>query len=96
MTLGAALHAPAQTTRYNAKPGSKMRIEGTSNIHDWQVESKFIGGYMEVGPNFPIEPGKAVTPGKVDAKAEVFIPVRSLERRKGRQALQHQDGRHHV
>ena len=56
-----------------------MRIEGTSNIHDWQVESPFIAGLLEVGPNFPMEPGQAVTPGKVEAKAEVFITVRSLK-----------------
>ena len=56
-----------------------MRIEGTSNIHDWQVESPIIGGMMEVGPNFPLEPGQAATPGKVEAKAEVFIQVRMLK-----------------
>ena len=56
-----------------------MRIEGTSNIHDWQCESPIIGGKMEVGPNFPLEPGQAVTPGKVEAKADVFIQVRSLK-----------------
>lgn len=66
-------------TTYAARSGSKMRIEGTSNIHDWQVESPFIGGLMEVGPGFPLEPGQAVTPGKVEAKAEVFIQVRSLK-----------------
>jgi polyisoprenoid-binding protein YceI len=59
--------------------GSKMRIEGTSNIHDWQVESKLIGGFMEVGQNFPMEPGQAVSPGKVEAKVEAFVPVRSLK-----------------
>src|SRR5512138_339746 len=69
----------ADTIRLNSKPGSlKVRIEGTSNIHDWQVEGKLIGGYMEVGQNFPLEPGKAAEPGKVDAKVEAFIPVRSL------------------
>ena len=66
-------------TTYNARSGSKMRIEGTSNIHDWQVESPFIGGLMEVGPGFPMESGQAVTPGKVEAKADVFIQVRSLK-----------------
>lgn len=68
----------ADTLRYNAKPGSKMRIEGTSNIHDWQVEGKLIAGYMEVPATFPTEPGKAVQPGKMDVKAESFVTVRSL------------------
>jgi len=64
--------------RLGAKPGSKMRIEGTSNIHDWQVEGKLIGGYIEVDENFPLEPGKEVKPGKVEIKGETFVPIRSL------------------
>ena len=69
----------AELTRYNAKPGNlKMRIEGTSNIHDWQVEGSIIGGYLEVGPEFPAEPGQTGTPGKIEARGEAYIPVRSL------------------
>ena len=74
-----SLPAAAQTTTLAARSGSKMRIEGTSNIHDWQVESPFIGGMLEVGANFPLEPGQAATPGKVEVKGEVFIQVRSLK-----------------
>jgi hypothetical protein len=74
-----SLQAADQKTTYAARSGSKMRMEGTSNIHDWQVESSIIGGWMEVGPGFPTEPGQAATPGKVDAKAEAFITVRSLK-----------------
>ena len=81
LSLLATVSLPAadQMTTFTARSGSKMRIEGTSNIHDWQVESPLIGGMMEVGPNFPTEPGQAATPGKVEAKAEVFIQVRSLK-----------------
>jgi hypothetical protein len=74
-----SLQAADQKTTYAARSGSKMRIEGTSNIHDWQVESSIIGGMMEVGSGFPTEPGQAATPGKMDAKAEAFITVRSLK-----------------
>ena len=71
---------PTRTAKfYAARSGSKMRIEGTSNIHDWQVESSIIGGMMEVGPGFPTEPGQAATPGKIDAKVEAFVTVRSLK-----------------
>ena len=66
-------------TIYSARSGSKMRIEGTSNIHDWQVQGGLIGGHLDVGPGFPTEPGQAVKPGKIDAKAEVFIPIMSLK-----------------
>ena len=66
--------------RFIARSGSRVRIEGTSNIiHDWQVESPFIGGFLEVGPGFPVEPGQTLEPGPVQAQAEVFIPVRSLK-----------------
>ena len=78
LLLGFSVQA-AELARYNAKPGSlKMRIEGTSNSHDWQVEGSIIGGYLEVGPEFPVEPGQAATPGKVEARGEAYIPVRSL------------------
>jgi hypothetical protein len=73
-----SLQAADGKTTYAARSGSKMRIEGTSNVHDWQVEGSIIGGFMEVGPGFPGEPGQAVTPGKIDAKVEAFISVRSL------------------
>ena len=66
---------------FRAKPGKdmKMRIEGTSTVHDWQVEGTIIAGSLEVGPGFPIEPGQAATPGKMQATAEVKIPVNSLK-----------------
>jgi hypothetical protein len=79
LLVTAPLPAADQMTTFTSRSGSKMRIEGTSNIHDWQVESPLIGGMMEVGPNFPTEPGQAATPGKVEAKGEVFIQVRSLK-----------------
>ena len=76
-----SLPAAGQTTTFTARSGSKMRIEGTANIlhPTWQIESPIIGGMLEVGPGFPTEPGQAVTPGKVEAKADVFIQVRSLK-----------------
>jgi hypothetical protein len=74
-----SVQAADQMTKYYAKSGSKMRMEGTSNIHDWQVEGTLIGGFFEVAPSFPSEPGQAATPGKIEAHAEPFIMVRSLK-----------------
>src|SRR5215831_15912595 len=73
--------AAAPTTLFVAKsgPDMKVRLEGTSTVHDWQVEGHILGGQLEVGPNFPTEPGQTVTPGKVEAKATVRIPVTSLK-----------------
>jgi len=78
LALSTSLRA-AETTRLDSLPGSKVRIEGTSSIHDWQTESRLIGGSLEAGAGFPTEPGQAVKPGKVDAKVDVFIPVRSFK-----------------
>ncbi len=64
--------------RYQAKPGSKVRIEGTSNIHDWQVEGNILGGQLDLGADFPLDPASA-QPGKVAVVAAVSIPVRSLK-----------------
>jgi polyisoprenoid-binding protein YceI len=77
----ATLQAADQMTAYVARSGSKMRIEGTANIihPTWQIEGPTIGGMMDVGPGFPVDPGQAVTPGKIEAKAYAFIPVHSLK-----------------
>jgi RNA polymerase sigma factor (sigma-70 family) len=67
--------------RFLARSGSRVRIEGTANIihPTWQVESPFIGGLLEVGPGFPLEPGQTLEPGPVQAQVEAFIAVRSLK-----------------
>jgi hypothetical protein len=75
----APLVASSQTVRYDARQGSKVRIEGTSTMHDWQVEGTLIGGFIETGPGFPTEPGQTVPLGKVQARANAMIPVRSLK-----------------
>jgi hypothetical protein len=76
-----ALQAADQTIIFSARPGSKMRIEGTANaIHTtWFMDSPMIGGMLEVGPSFPTEPGQAATPGKIEASGKAFIPVNSLK-----------------
>lgn len=69
----------AQTlVRYESQPGSKMRMDGTSNIHDWHAESQLIGGFVEVDGALIESPDK-LKPGKVAAKGETFVAVRSLK-----------------
>jgi polyisoprenoid-binding protein YceI len=78
-TFGMALallsvHA-ADTVRYNSVPnGSKLRMDGTSTIHDWYAESAVVGGFLEADAGFP-ESAK----GPVQPKVEVNIPVRQLK-----------------
>ena len=64
-------------TAYWPRPGSKVKIEGTSSIHDWSMESPVIGGFIEADAGFPesaLKGGAAAKP-----KVEVFIPVRTLK-----------------
>lgn len=69
--------------RYKAKAiGSKVVIEGSSNIHDWTMEGTLIGGYLEVPEGVALDPSQAAvagaTGGKINAKVDVIIPVNSV------------------
>ena len=75
LTAGASAQS---LVRYESQPGSKMRMDGTSNIHDWHAESQLIGGFVEVDTALVEAPDK-LKPGKVAAKGETFIAVRSLK-----------------
>lgn len=67
----------ADAVRYLPVPNSsKVRIDGTSTIHDWHAESEIIGGSMEFDATFA--DGKS-SPTSVKPKVEVRIPVRSLK-----------------
>ncbi|MBU6400281.1 MAG: YceI family protein [Verrucomicrobia bacterium] len=68
----------ADLVRFNATPNSSVKIEGTSTVHDWLVQGQIIGGYLEVDPAL-LAADQKPGPGKIDAKVEVSIPVRSLK-----------------
>jgi polyisoprenoid-binding protein YceI len=70
----------ADTVKYVAQPGSEVKIDGTSNIHDWTVKGQIISGFMEVSSAFEKDL-KAVTPAP---KVDVSIPVRSLKSGNGK------------
>ena len=71
-----ALYAAESMSRYMATPESKLRIEGTSTMHDWIVEGSIIGGFLEADPKFASDPSVVST---VKPKVEVTIPVRSIK-----------------
>lgn len=73
------INAAAETIRYQATPGSKIKIEGTSTVHDWTVETGIIGGFIEMDSNFPLDPSKASDDLKVKPTVSVNVPVRSLK-----------------
>lgn len=74
LLIGGLLLAADSMTKYDAKPGSKVTLDGDSSVHKWTMESAIIGGSMELGFD-PWNP----TPGKVPAKVTANIPVRSLK-----------------
>jgi hypothetical protein len=83
--LSLATSLRAQTpVRYKSSPiGSTVKIEGSSTIHDWKMTGRLIGGYLEVPAGVTLDPSKAEQPGvkdgKLEAKAEVSIPVSSMQ-----------------
>src|SRR5689334_21960581 len=66
-------------SRFDAQPGSKVKIDGTGNIHDWTVEGQIIGGHLELDSNFLKDPQKTAVGTKVNGKVEATIPVRSIK-----------------
>ena len=78
--LALAVSVVAQElTKFAARPtGSKVKLDGTSTVHDWTVEGTIIGGAMELDSKFVADPTKA-QPGKVPAKVEASIPVRTIK-----------------
>jgi len=56
-----------------------VRIEGTSSIHNWQVESRVITGTAQLGTGFQDNIVAQAHSEPLDAKINVSIPVRSLK-----------------
>jgi polyisoprenoid-binding protein YceI len=69
--------------RYEARPGSRLQIAGTSTLHDWTMDGRIIGGFLELPAGVNLDPSQAELPGapggKLDARVEASIPVRSLK-----------------
>jgi polyisoprenoid-binding protein YceI len=84
---GALLAAPLRAQEvpfYRASPlGNKVRIDGSSNIHDWIMNGSIIGGTFELPPGVELDSAQVDITGlqgeKLDAKAEVSIPVNSMQ-----------------
>src|SRR5437763_861725 len=77
--LASALSVSAEAVRYQAAPGSKIKLDGTSTVHDWTVESGTIGGFIEFQSNVPLDPSLAKTEVSVTPKVQVIVPVSSLK-----------------
>lgn len=82
--LAMPLQAADQVTRLFAKPGSKVTINGSNNFHIWEVQGKETDGWVEFGAGFPTMTGQMVKLGKMQARMEGSIPVRSLHSNEGK------------
>jgi polyisoprenoid-binding protein YceI len=80
LSLCAALSlSAAQPVRYEAQAGgSKMKVDGTSTLHDWTLECGVIAGFMELDASFP-DSGDKTAPSAVKPRVEVSVPVRQLK-----------------
>ncbi|HTD67686.1 MAG TPA: YceI family protein [Candidatus Limnocylindria bacterium] len=77
----------ADLTKLEAQmTGSRVTIDGTSTVHDWTVQGGIIGGVLELDSKFIADPTKA-QPGKVDAKVQATIPVRTIKEVHGRKSM---------
>jgi polyisoprenoid-binding protein YceI len=77
LLLLSAIAVSAQV-RYQSTPGSKFKIDGTSTVHDWTVESAIVGGFIEFESDSVLDPAKPIT-GEVKAKVEVTMGVVNLK-----------------
>src|SRR6185369_12673844 len=77
LMLVSAASAADERTVMVAQPGSKVKMDGTSTMHDWTVNG-VIGGTLELDSKFLADPTKA-QPGKIPATALAVVPVRQLK-----------------
>jgi hypothetical protein len=77
--IAVATFSAENLTRFDRQPGSKVKIDGSGNIHDWTVESRIIGGHLDIDPAFLSDPTKAMPGTKVPAQVEASVPVRSMK-----------------
>ena len=80
--LGSAPAARAQT-RYTGQPRSNsVKIQGTSTLHDWEMQGVQISGYIEFGAGVQLDPAQTNIAGIqgniVPAKVHNIIPVASI------------------
>jgi polyisoprenoid-binding protein YceI len=79
LLIAAALTVSADPVRYRANPGSKVKLEGTSTVHDWTVEGGILSGFIEFESDYPLDISKPTSESKVTPKVHVTVPVSSLK-----------------
>jgi hypothetical protein len=63
---------------FNASPtGSRVKIDGTSTLHAWTMESQLVSGKLEFEPGFQLD--SALKPGKIQVRGQISMPVRQFK-----------------
>ena len=75
MLVVAAASAGAQGIKMNLDPASTIRVDGTSNIHDWHATTSEITATIQVAP--PVGASSSVE------SVTLTLPVKSLKSGKG-------------
>jgi hypothetical protein len=83
MLLAVPLWAAAPARQLFTKPGSTLTIAGSNNLHTWQVQSKESDGWIQSGAEFASVTDRTAKSGKIQARMEGSIPVRSLHINEG-------------
>jgi len=73
LVAAAAMNANAQTPRATVGAGSKLWIEGTSNVHDWKCEASTPDVAIE------LDGGLAAPADKILKKVTVTVPVKGIK-----------------
>lgn len=83
LILGASLAQAESSLRFEARPGSKLTIDGSSTIHDWSVETQILGGFVEFDQAYfdklVAGSGQELVGKTVQPKVEVVILTRSIK-----------------
>lgn len=68
-------HAADGWVKYQSQPGSTVKMEGSSSVHDWTTIGTVIGGSMELDAAFDAD----LKTVKQTPKVAIVIPVRQLK-----------------
>lgn len=73
LVAATAMTANAQSPRASLGAGSKLWIEGTSNVHDWKCDAATIDATID------LDAGLTAAADKIVKKVTVTIPVKALK-----------------
>jgi hypothetical protein len=76
--LSMLLRTTGQAAQFVPQKGSKVTIEGISNLHDWRVEGMVINGLVQFTDDFSHNTPPKLELGKIQAEMEGSVPTRSL------------------